>query len=154
MSASAVSQNQPVRVVFYQPPLEILPHFRCCNSPNPSNLFPTLAVSHCLPETKSPHRRNRAMPCRASLVFPPPKNASLGDSHLKKKVQDGSKSVSPLTHRDSFSNPPSKHAMPITVTLPLPPVLGSIPLEEPRGARIGPETMKWSGRIGKGKEES
>jgi hypothetical protein len=42
------------------------------------------------------------------------------------QLQDGSKSVSPLTLRDSFSNPLLKQTIPITVTLPLTPFLGSI----------------------------
>lgn len=45
-------------------------------------------------------------------------------SPSKKVVQDDSKSVSPLTHRNSFSNPLSKHAIPIMVTLPPNPFLG------------------------------
>ena len=33
-------------------------------------------------------------------------------------LQDGSKSVSPLEHRDCFSNPVPKHAIPVTATPP------------------------------------
>lgn len=44
-------------------------------------------------------------------------------------VQDGSKSVSPFPYRDSFSNPLSKHTIPITVTPPLNPFLGGIPVQ-------------------------
>lgn len=45
-------------------------------------------------------------------------------------IQGGSKSVSSLTHiLYSFSNPLSKHAIPITVTLALNPFLGSIPVQ-------------------------
>jgi hypothetical protein len=39
----------------------------------------------------------------------------------KSNIQDGSKSVSPITHRDSLSNPISKHPIPTTVILPLSP---------------------------------
>lgn len=44
-------------------------------------------------------------------------------------IQGGSKSVSPLARGDSFSNPLSKHTMPITVTLPLTSFLGSNPIQ-------------------------
>jgi hypothetical protein len=65
-----------------------------------------------------------------------------GTCRLTYTEQHGSKSVSPFTHRDSFSNPLSKYAKPITATLSLNPFLGSILLEDARVARIGPETMK------------
>lgn len=41
-------------------------------------------------------------------------------------LHSGSKSVSPLTYRDSTSNPSSKLTIPITVTLPLTSCLGGI----------------------------
>jgi hypothetical protein len=40
------------------------------------------------------------------------------------EVQDGSKLVSPLAHGESMLNPLLKHAILITVTLPLNPCLG------------------------------
>lgn len=48
---------------------------------------------------------------------------------LHLSVQGGSKSVSQLAYGVSISDPLSKHAIPIVVTLPLTPFLGSIPIQ-------------------------
>jgi len=61
-------------------------------------------------------------------------------------VQDGSKSVSLFTLGDSFSDPLLKHTIPITLTLPLAPILDSVELEGAHVARIGLETMQKSSR--------
>jgi hypothetical protein len=96
---------------------------------NSSLMFPLSALSTLITEVGQRQKLNQARFVLGSRCSPRDRISLAKKSVMSVLLQGGSKSVSPFTHRDSFSNRLWKHAITIAVTLPLNHFLGSISVQ-------------------------